>query len=80
VDGVEAAIGDGWKANPHHLNSPTVYNYVFNKVQFWDGRSPHLEDQAQRPIQAMPEMAASKELFDAIHKYITSFFIRAKLI
>ncbi len=62
VDGVEAAIGDGWKANPHHLNSPTVYNSVFNKVQFWDGRSPHLEDQAQGPIQAMPEMAASKEL------------------
>lgn len=62
VDGIEAAIGDGWKANPHYLNSPTVYNSVFNKVQFWDGRSPHLEDQAQGPIQATPEMASPKEL------------------
>lgn len=62
VDGVEAAIGDGWTKNPHHLNSPTVYNSVFNKVQFWDGRSVHLEDQAQGPIQAGPEMASTKEL------------------
>ena len=62
VDGVAAAIGHKWTANPHHLNSPTVYNSVLNKVQFWNGRSPHLEDQAQGPIQAGPEMAAPKEL------------------
>ncbi len=62
VDGVGAAIGHKWTANPHHLNSPTVYNSVLNKVQFWDGRSPHLADQAQGPIQAGPEMAAPKEL------------------
>lgn len=62
VDGVGAAIGHKWTANPHHLNSPTVYNSVLNDVQFWDGRSPHLEDQAQGPIQAGPEMAAPKEL------------------
>lgn len=62
ADGVAAAIGHKWTANPAHLNSPTVYNSVLNKVQFWDGRSPHLEDQAQGPIQAGPEMAAPKEL------------------
>lgn len=62
ADGVSAAIGHKWTANPHHLNSPTVYNSVLNAVQFWDGRSPHLEDQAQGPIQAGPEMAAPKEL------------------
>ena len=26
ADGVPAAIGHGWTSNPHHLNSPTVYN------------------------------------------------------
>ena len=62
ADGVSAAIGHKWTANPHHLNSPTVYNSVLNAVQFWDGRSPHLADQAQGPIQAGPEMAAPKEL------------------
>ena len=64
VDGVEAAVGHMWRANPHHLNSPTVYNAVFFSAQFWDGRSPHLEDQAQGPMQATPEMAAPKELVE----------------
>lgn len=62
VDGISAAVGHKWTPNPAHLNSPTVYNSVLNKVQFWDGRSPHLEDQAQGPIQAGPEMAAPAEL------------------
>ncbi len=62
VDGVSAAIGHKWTANPHHLNSPTVYNAVFMKKQFWDGREPDLEAQAQGPMQAAPEMAISKEM------------------
>jgi len=60
-DGVSAAIGHKWTANPHHLNSPTVYNAVFFDAQFWDGRAKNLEEQAQGPIQAHPEMAATKE-------------------
>jgi len=65
-DGMSAAIGHKWTANPHGLSSPTVYNAVFYSQQFWDGRSPHLEDQAQGPIQAGPEMAAPKELVTAV--------------
>ena len=65
VDGVEAATGHKWTANPHHLNSPTVYNAVFFAAQFWDGRSPNLEDQAQGPMQAAPEMAAPPSLVEA---------------
>ncbi len=61
VDGVDAATGHKWRHNPHHLNSPTVYNAVFASRQFWDGRSPDLEDQAQGPMQAHPEMAATKK-------------------
>ncbi len=77
ADTVSAAIGHKWTANPHHLNSPTVYNAVFNKAQFWDGRSPHLADQAQGPIQAGPEMAAPKELVEkrvnSIPAYVEEF-------
>eukprot|EP01156_Anaeramoeba_ignava_P010275 Anaeramoba_ignava/a479243_21.p1 GENE.a479243_21~~a479243_21.p1 ORF type:complete len:343 (+),score=27.57 a479243_21:35-1063(+) len=62
ADGVGAAVGHKWTPNPAHLNSPTVYNSVLNAVQFWDGRSPHLADQAQGPMQAGPEMAAPAEL------------------
>ena len=58
-DGISAAIGHKWTVNPHHLNSPTVYNAVFFGSQFWDGRDPDLEKQAQGPIQAGPEMAAT---------------------
>ncbi len=60
-DGVSAAIGHKWTKNPHHLNSPTVYNAVFFDKQFWDGRAKDLEEQAQGPIQAAPEMAATPE-------------------
>jgi cytochrome c peroxidase len=62
VDGVSSAIGHGWTSNPHHLNSPTVYNAVFADRQFWDGRDPDLEKQAQGPILAGPEMASTKEI------------------
>lgn len=65
-DGMSAAIGHKWTANPHHLSSPTVYNAVFYSQQFWDGRSPHLEDQAQGPIQAGPEMAAPKDFVTSV--------------
>ena len=77
ADGVSAAIGHKWTVNPHHLNSPSVYNSVFNDAQFWDGRSPHLEDQAQGPIQAGPEMAAPKEfvsgVVNSIPGYVNAF-------
>lgn len=76
-DGMSAAIGHKWTANPHHLSSPTVYNAVFYSQQFWDGRSPHLEDQAQGPIQAGPEMAAPKEhvvaVVNSMPEYVKAF-------
>ena len=62
IDGVEAAIGHKWSANPHHLNSPTVYNSVLNGVQFWDGRAKDLKEQAKGPIQDNAEMAAPSSL------------------
>ena len=76
-DGVSAAIGHKWTANPHHLNSPTVYNAVFAQKQFWDGRSPDLEDQATGPIQAGPEMAMlpkdAEKNISSIPEYVTLF-------
>ena len=60
-DGLSAAVGHKWTVNPHHLGSPTVFNAVFFDSQFWDGRDPDLEKQAQGPILAGPEMAATKE-------------------
>lgn len=77
VDGISVAIGHKWTANPHHLNSPTVYNAVFAKRQFWDGRSPDLEDQAKGPATAAPEMAATPELIEkrvnSMPEYVEAF-------
>lgn len=42
-------------------NSPTIMNRVFSSLQFWDGRSPSLEDQALGPIQADKEMGNTLE-------------------
>lgn len=76
-DGVPASTGHKWTPNPHHLNAPTVLNSVFNAAQFWDGRATHLADQAQGPIQASPEMAATPELVEAriksMPKYVELF-------
>ena len=77
VDGVPKAIGHQWSPNPRHLNSPTVYNAVFFKRQFWDGRSPNLEEQAKGPVQAPVEMAATRKLVEdrinSIPEYVELF-------
>lgn len=37
-------------------NAPTVANAAFNETQFWDGRSPDLEDQSRHPFVNPVEM------------------------
>jgi cytochrome c peroxidase len=37
-------------------NAPTVVNAAYNRTQFWDGRSPDLEDQALHPFLNPVEM------------------------
>ena len=46
------------------VNAPTVYNAVYNFVQFWDGRARTLADQAAGPPLNPIEMAS--ESFDQI--------------
>ena len=54
--GVEGQLGG--------VNAPTVYNAVYNFVQFWDGRALTLADQAAGPPVNPVEMASPS--FDAI--------------
>jgi cytochrome c peroxidase len=61
VDGIPMAVGHKWAINPHHLNSPTVYNSAFFVAQFWDGRAPTLAEQAKGPSTRHVEMAATPE-------------------
>ena len=73
VDGVSVATGDKWRPNPHHLNSPTVYNAVFANYQFWDGRSQTLKEQAKGPIQTQFEMAMHKDILPEKIEKITGY-------
>lgn len=70
-------MGHKWTANPHHLNSPTVFNSVFNTTQFWDGRAGTLADQAKGPIEAEPEMTTPAKLaverISSMPEYVSEF-------
>jgi len=55
ADNLEGSIGVGGKVG--RVNAPTVYNSVFNFVQFWNGRAKSLKEQAKGPIVNPIEMA-----------------------
>ena len=55
VDGQVTSPGHGGQRGQR--NSPTVYNASLQFVQFWDGRAPDVERQAQGPMLNPVEMA-----------------------
>lgn len=50
-------VSEGVSKKTGNRNSPTVCNAAYFHVQFWDGRSPSLEKQAEGPVQNPVEMA-----------------------
>jgi len=68
----------GHVGQPGRRNSPTVYNAAGFVAQFWDGRSPDVEDQSKQPIlnpveMAMPDAAGVLATLNAIPGYVTAF-------
>jgi len=61
---------EGIKGLTGTRNAPTVLNAAYNKTQFWDGRSPSLEDQSQHPFVNPVEMGQPNH--DAIVKLVNS--------
>jgi len=49
-------VSRGIKGLTGTRNAPTVENAAYNRTQFWDGRSPDLEDQARHPFVNPVEM------------------------
>lgn len=69
--GVDGKIGD--------INAPTVFNSVFNFVQFWNGRAKDLKEQAHGPITNPVEMDMTfSELITKLNK--TSYSEKFKKI
>jgi len=55
------ALSDGHRGQKGTRNSPTVYNAAGHIAQFWDGRAPTLEVQAEGPLFNPVEMALPDE-------------------
>jgi cytochrome c peroxidase len=49
-------VSKGHDGLPVKRNAPTVYNAALHIAQFWDGRSPSVEEQAKAPILSSGEM------------------------
>lgn len=68
-DNLPTAIGFKKRANPKHLNSPTVLDAALSKFLFWDGRARSVEEQAGGPTQTHFEMDLTpKELVARLQK------------
>jgi cytochrome c peroxidase len=55
-----AAVSTGIGSQKGGRSAPTVINRAYSTSQFWDGRSPSLEDQAVGPIANSIEMTSEK--------------------
>ncbi len=52
----QAAVATGIKDQTGPINSPTVFNALYNVKQFWDGRAKDLQEQAAGPVENPIEM------------------------
>ncbi|OQK17418.1 cytochrome-c peroxidase [Methyloprofundus sedimenti] len=54
----QAQVATGIRGQQGPINSPTVYNAMYNLAQFWDGRAKDLQAQAAGPVANPVEMGA----------------------
>ena len=54
----QAKVATGIRGQQGPINSPTVYNAMYNLAQFWDGRAKDLQEQAAGPVANPVEMGA----------------------
>ena len=76
TDGRPVSIGV--KGRRGQRNAPTVLNALYNKFQFWDGRAPTLEAQAELPIvdpfeMGQPSLKAAAAAIGRVRAYQQAF-------
>ena len=54
----QAKVTTGIRGQQGPINSPTVYDAMYNIAQFWDGRAKDLQEQADGPVGNPIEMGA----------------------
>jgi len=58
----QARVATGIRGQQGPINSPTVYNAMYNITQFWDGRAKDLQEQAAGPVANPLEMGAQWDI------------------
>ncbi|WP_394243177.1 cytochrome c peroxidase [Vibrio astriarenae] len=69
--GVDRMVGSvGIHGQVGGINAPTVFNAVYNRVQFWDGRAADLQEQAGGPPFNPIEMGSNdwQEIIDKLNE------------
>ena len=73
----QVKVATGIKGQQGPINSPTVYNAMYNLAQFWDGRAKDLQEQAAGPVANPGEMGAQwdtvVEKLKQVPEYQTAF-------
>ncbi len=73
-----ARVSTGHNGAKVGRNSPVLYNAALHIAQFWDGRSPNVEEQAKGPVLSPVEMAMPSgdhvvKVLKSIPGYVESF-------
>ena len=55
------SVSEGVNGQKGGRNAPSIFNAAYYATQFWDGRAPNLEKQAEGPVQNPIEMAHTLE-------------------
>lgn len=73
----QSKVATGIRGQQGPINSPTVYNAMYNIAQFWDGRAKDLHEQAAGPVANPIEMGAKwddvVEKLKQVDAYQTAF-------
>jgi cytochrome c peroxidase len=73
----QAKVATGIRGQQGPINSPSVYNAMYNIAQFWDGRAKDLVEQAAGPVANPGEMGAQWEhvieTLNQVDNYRTAF-------
>lgn len=73
----QAKVATGIRGQQGPINSPSVYNAMYNIAQFWDGRAKDLVEQAAGPVANPGEMGAEwehvVEILNQVDNYRTAF-------
>ena len=65
----QAKVATGIKGQQGPINSPTVYNAMYNLAQFWDGRAKDLQEQAAGPVANPGEMLSLIHISEPTRPY-----------